>query len=66
MTTINRFKNFINDETGVVTVDWVVLTAAVVGLGIVVMNTIGQGIDDLGHKIVDDLNARNTAAPSTP
>ncbi|MFN0115854.1 MAG: pilus assembly protein, partial [Paracoccaceae bacterium] len=27
------FKNFRNDEDGAVTVDWVVLTAAVVGLG---------------------------------
>ena len=27
-------KHFINDESGAVTVDWVVLTAAVVGLGL--------------------------------
>ena len=31
------FKNFHNDESGAVTVDWVVLTAAIVGLGMVVM-----------------------------
>lgn len=66
MTTINSLKHFINEESGVVTVDWVVLTAAVVGLGIVVMNTIGTGIESLGTKIVDDLNARNAALPSTP
>ncbi|MGL4311763.1 MAG: pilus assembly protein, partial [Paracoccaceae bacterium] len=30
-------KNFHNDESGAVTVDWVVLTAAIVGLGIAVM-----------------------------
>lgn len=30
---INFIKNFRKDEDGAVTVDWVVLTAAVVGLG---------------------------------
>lgn len=31
---INFFKNFSKDESGAVTVDWVVLTAAFVGLAI--------------------------------
>eukprot|EP00237_Pycnococcus_provasolii_P006599 CAMPEP_0206122598 /NCGR_PEP_ID=MMETSP1472-20131121/2220_1 /ASSEMBLY_ACC=CAM_ASM_001108 /TAXON_ID=41880 /ORGANISM="Pycnococcus provasolii, Strain RCC251" /LENGTH=34 /DNA_ID= /DNA_START= /DNA_END= /DNA_ORIENTATION= len=32
---MNTFiQNFLKDEDGAVTVDWVVLTAAVVGLGI--------------------------------
>ncbi|MCM2560618.1 hypothetical protein M8756_03895 [Lutimaribacter sp. EGI FJ00015] len=31
---MNFFKNFRKDEDGAVTVDWVVLTAAVVGLAI--------------------------------
>lgn len=62
-----RFLNkFINDEAGVVTVDWVVLTSIVVGLGIVVMNTVGSGIESLGTKIVNDLNARNASYSSTP
>lgn len=52
-------RSFKDDEAGAVTVDWVVLTAAVVGLGIVVMNTIGAGIENLGQKIVTDLNNRN-------
>ena len=30
----NFFKRFAQDESGAVTVDWVVLTAAVVGFGI--------------------------------
>ena len=66
MTTLNSFRYFLNDESGAVTVDWVVLTAAVVGLGIVVMNTVGTGIESLGTKIVNDLNARNAGYPSTP
>jgi Flp pilus assembly pilin Flp len=40
----NLFKSFKNDESGAVTVDWVVLTAAIVGLGMVVMTTVGGGI----------------------
>jgi hypothetical protein len=31
---MTKFSAFLNDETGAVTVDWVVLTAAVVGLGL--------------------------------
>jgi Flp pilus assembly pilin Flp len=59
MTIVNTLKSFMRDEAGAVTVDWVVLTGAVVGLGIVVMDIVGTGIEDLGQKIVDDLNARN-------
>ena len=46
-------KTFGNDESGAVTVDWVVLSAAVIGLGMVVLFPIAyssgssaQGISD--------------------
>ena len=52
------FKNFKNDESGAVTVDWVVLTAAIVGLGMVVMKIVGGGIEGLGNDIADDLGNR--------
>ncbi len=42
---LNFIKTFRSDEDGAVTVDWVVLTAAVVGLGIAVIAAIG---DELG------------------
>ena len=54
------FKSFRADESGAVTVDWVVLTAAIVGLGMVVMTTVGGGIEGLGKKIVTDLNGRSS------
>jgi hypothetical protein len=60
MKLLNIFKGFKSDESGAVTVDWVVLTAAIVGLGMVVMKTVGEGIEGLGDKIVVDLNARNS------
>ncbi|WP_238365987.1 Flp family type IVb pilin [Mesobacterium pallidum] len=44
---IKFFKNFRNDEDGAVTVDWVVLTAAVVGLAIAAYSTIESSANDL-------------------
>jgi Flp pilus assembly pilin Flp len=51
MKLFNLFKTFRNDESGAVTVDWVVLTAAIVGLGVVVMTTVGGGITTLSGNI---------------
>ena len=42
----NVVKSFLNDESGAVTVDWVVLTAAIVGLGIAVITSVGRGALD--------------------
>ena len=58
MKLLNIFKTFKNDEAGAVTVDWVVLTAAIVGLGMVVMGTVGGGIEGLGDLVVEDLEGR--------
>ena len=47
-TTMMKFvKNFRNDEDGAVTVDWVVLTAAVVGLAIAAYGSIQTGATDV-------------------
>ena len=48
---IKFFKNFWKDEDGAVTVDWVVLTAAVVGLGIAGVSTVSTGIGNLATSI---------------
>ena len=53
------FTKFAKDESGAVTVDWVVLTSAIVGLGIYVTSIVGGGIVTLGTAIVNDLNNRN-------
>jgi Flp pilus assembly pilin Flp len=45
---INKFRN---DEEGAVTVDWVVLTAAIVGLGVAAVSSVSGGIDSLATKI---------------
>jgi Flp pilus assembly pilin Flp len=44
-------KNFVNDESGAVTVDWVVLTAAIVGLGIAVLAAVSDGVENLSSDI---------------
>ncbi|MDT8856986.1 pilus assembly protein [Paracoccaceae bacterium Fryx2] len=63
MKLLNLFKSFQNDESGAVTVDWVVLTAAIVGLGMVVMSTVGGGIEDLGGDIALKLTNTTVGYP---
>lgn len=46
---IKFFKNFRKDDSGAVTVDWVVLTAAVAALGGVVYTSIESGADGLAQ-----------------
>ncbi len=46
-------KNFLKDDTGAVTVDWVVLTAGVVVLAVVVMPPIQTAIVDMAIYIGD-------------
>jgi hypothetical protein len=48
--------NFLGDEDGAVTVDWVVLTAAVVGLGLLIAPLIGQNTVDLAGDIAADVD----------
>jgi Flp pilus assembly pilin Flp len=44
---MNFIKNFNKDESGAVTVDWVVLTAAVVGLAVAAYSSIETGSSNL-------------------
>jgi len=56
-----NFKAFASDESGAVTVDWVVLTAAIVGLGLVVMTTVGTAIKTEATHIATDVGNKVTA-----
>lgn len=49
--TLSTFKNFAVDESGAVTVDWVVLTAALVGLGLAVISVVSGGMENLSNDI---------------
>ena len=54
---MNFLKKFRNDESGAVTVDWVVLTAAIVGLGIAILTTVETGTQALADKISAEVEA---------
>ncbi len=49
----NMIRRFIKCESGAVTVDWVVLTAAIVGIGFGVMAKIGNGTQNVGSNLSD-------------
>ncbi|MCG6882775.1 MAG: hypothetical protein LJE62_03350 [Silicimonas sp.] len=48
-------KVFLDDESGAITVDWVVLTAAIVGLGIAVVFSVSGGMTVLADKVSSNL-----------
>ena len=48
---MNRLNSFFLDETGAATVDWVVMTAASVAMGLAVMSYVRDGIEDLSNDI---------------
>lgn len=52
---MNGLKNsaavFLAEESGAVTVDWVVLTAATVGLGLATMAVVSAGVEDLSGDV---------------
>ena len=57
---LNFIQTFARDEDGAVTVDWVVLTAAIVGLGIAVLTAVSNGAETMAGNIETELG---TAVP---
>ena len=51
---MNRIETFRRDEDGAVTVDWVVITAAIVGLGVALLAIIAAA----GTDEADSVGAR--------
>ena len=64
MTFFANIKTFAADESGAVTVDWVVLTAAIVGLGIAVVASVRGGVENMGGAISSSLSGA-TFNPNT-
>ncbi|MDP2492371.1 hypothetical protein Q8W37_12805 [Shimia thalassica] len=52
---IKFIKNFRKDENGAVTVDWVVLTAAVVGLAVAAYTAIESNTESLAAQAAGDI-----------
>ncbi|MEQ8292620.1 MAG: hypothetical protein RIA08_10475 [Roseovarius sp.] len=58
---IKFIKKFRNDEEGAVTVDWVVLTAAVVGLGVAGVSTVSGGVNTLASSIQTGVSGKTVS-----
>ena len=64
-------NRFITETDGAVTVDWVVLTAALVGVGIAAMLVISGGVEDLATDISNEMKRedgiiKTAFEPDTP
>ena len=57
---MTKFSAFLKDEAGAVTVDWVVLTAAIVGLGLLVFTYVRPAVSNLARGIGNELTAAGT------
>jgi Flp pilus assembly pilin Flp len=60
---IKFIKNFRKDEDGAVTVDWVVLTAAVVGLAVAAFTSIETASTTLTGKTATFMDGQGPTAP---
>ena len=64
---MKRLINFKQDESGAVTVDWVVLTSAIVGIGISVVALISTGVESATGEVGGGLEtASNFTFSFTP
>jgi Flp pilus assembly pilin Flp len=63
---MNFVKNFRNDEDGAVTVDWVVLTAAVVGLAIAAYGSIQSGAAEMTSQTATFLGGQTVGEIGAP
>ena len=61
---IKFFKTFAKDEDGAVTVDWVVLTAAIVGLGVAAVTSVSGGINTLAGSISTGVSGQTVGTAS--
>jgi len=50
-------REFLKDENGAVTVDWVVLTAASVGMGLAVMEIVSGSVENFSTDLADYMQA---------
>ena len=56
---LDFIKTFRADEDGAVTVDWVVLTAAIVGLGIAVLTSVKSGANTMATSVKTSLSTNS-------
>ena len=59
---MKQTQNFFLDENGAVTVDWVVLTAGLVGLGLASMAVVSAGVEDLSGDMRGQMESQTIPA----
>ena len=58
---LNMIKNFAKNESGAVTIDWVILTAGVVVLGITSYNIVKDITSSLANNTVSSMTTFNNS-----
>ena len=53
---MERIASFLRREDGAITVDWVVLSAAIIGLGMIVLIPIAYSTESSTQQIADDID----------
>ena len=61
MFTIDHLREFLRDEDGATTVDWVVLTAAIVGLAAAVVFVFANQSDSYAKRVGDHVSTMGIA-----
>lgn len=61
---MKKFLNFAKNESGAVTVDWVVLTAGIVVLAGLVLGAVSGIGDTLNTKLLGSVNSTTLTAPA--
>ncbi|MFM2356547.1 MAG: hypothetical protein RLZZ528_2283 [Pseudomonadota bacterium] len=56
-----QLEDFVSGEDGAITVDWVVLTASIVGLGIAAVTAITGNLDTVGDQVDNFLSSQTIA-----
>ncbi|MEO6300664.1 MAG: hypothetical protein ABIV25_12745 [Paracoccaceae bacterium] len=54
------FTNFCQDDCGAVTIDWVVLSAAIIGIGMLVLTPIALSTDSVSQSVANDIGGLNS------
>ena len=58
--------SFLKSESGAITVDWVVLTAAMVTLGFAVVAVVADGYNDVSNSVSDEMVSQSTTVGDHP
>ncbi|MEE9388575.1 MAG: hypothetical protein V3U96_08180 [Paracoccaceae bacterium] len=58
----SSLTRFVKEETGAVTVDWVVLTGAIIGLSLAVISSISGGALNHADGLAANLNEKDVSS----